>query len=712
MARFARQALATYAFFEDASRSQKSPEDALIPFVLPAIAGHAGEFYSPADVAKQLEPIFGSELVLPFAESLTEPLARNGYLEYSAGGPEGAIYIYTDKTAEIPVEASASRADHDLKLVIGALREYLDATTTLKPVRISETELRDGFVDWITTSDVPSAPDSSSPSEPSPTAVPAGRPTGDLQFEILFSSFVRWACRERPLVFEKIQTFAELGLVIDLVSEIRVPTRRVKTVDLSVVLDSPVLMELLGLKGPLLQASARRLLELCKQFHVNVMTLTHLVQEMADVCAYVLDHSVHGGPGSIQEAIRTYPSVIEMVRKVCRSPDAQIKAFGIKIAQWTQVADKRSEALFGQDDIDRFVGELGYGGADIVARRDAWSLAYAVRRQNETYSSALYEAKCVVVTRNQRMVIAARRFLREKKGVYPNYAALPVIELRHFSTQFLLFFGTGAANKVVRAELIASCDRIVRASPGLINKVRTVLQRVSAFSDQELESILSDPATVAEFTLATGNDPSVVTTQNANALVEIIKNTAVKDEQLRAQERERQKQLEFESQLQAKDQQLSLVQEQVTAQEETVLQLQRDRDAIRGDLERQRQQSILLTCSDIRSEFSLYSRLIAVSAVIFGIALVFDQFKDLTKISTTLRLVIGIPVAAFVLYAALALFWPSIDPASIRRRALRSVAQRRLRAFADETFRASVWQELGFSRDGGESSGGRQTSGG
>jgi phage shock protein PspC (stress-responsive transcriptional regulator) len=107
--------------------------------------------------------------------------------------------------------------------------------------------------------------------------------------------------------------------------------------------------------------------------------------------------------------------------------------------------------------------------------------------------------------------------------------------------------------------------------------------------------------------------------------------------------------------------------------------LQRDRDAIRGDLERQRQQSILLTCSDIRSEFSLYSRLIAVSAVIFGIALVFDQFKDLTKISTTLRLVIGIPVAAFVLYAALALFWPSIDPASIRRRALRATATQGVR---------------------------------
>ena len=335
--------------------------------------------------------MFGPGLVVHLANSMVEPLARAGYLRREVGGPEGSLYIYESKVNEIPLSASVSRAEEDIQAIIFALREYMSETQTLKPIVKADTELTTDFIDWITKADAPFSAGTIEHQERPIAVRDVG--TSDQQIELLFSSFVSWAAKDRPPLFEKIKLFAELGLVMDLLSEMRVPTIRRTRVDLAVVLDSTVLLELLGLCGPMLQSAAARLMEMCKQYKVSVCTLTHLVDEVNEICYNVINNPSEGFSGSVSDAVRRYSGVIDLVRKVNKSPDTCIKALGVAVIPYTNIKDANSMRLFDGEDIRVFTAYLGYDQSKpMMAKRDAWSLAYAVRRQNSVHTSNLYES--------------------------------------------------------------------------------------------------------------------------------------------------------------------------------------------------------------------------------------------------------------------------------------------------------------------------------
>jgi hypothetical protein len=68
--------------------------------------------------------------------------------------------------------------------------------------------------------------------------------------EVIFSGLLSWSSREHQDIFDVIIRFAELDLVIDLVSEIRLPKRKGRKVDLAVTLDSAILLDLTGATAP------------------------------------------------------------------------------------------------------------------------------------------------------------------------------------------------------------------------------------------------------------------------------------------------------------------------------------------------------------------------------------------------------------------------------------------------------------------------------
>jgi hypothetical protein len=705
MAHYTRQTLAAYGFFDDARRTQKHTEDALIPFVLPAIAGRTGELFSAEKLAKELEPMFGPDLVTHLADSLTEPLARAGYLRRDIGGPEGSLYVYADRAGEIPLTATVSRAEDDLRVITTALSAFIRETPTLKPIAKSDVEVADDFIDWITTSDAPSLPGTGREAEAvthgAGNAHAAG-PQIETQLQLLFSSFVSWASRERKDLFEKIKVFTELGLVIDLVSEIRVPTVTKKGVDLTVVLDSTVLLELLGLCGPMLQASSRRLLELCKEHKVGLYTLTHLVDEVNEICHGVLNNPTDGFTGSVNDAVRRYPAVFDVVRRVNKSPDTAVKSLGIRIVPYTITPDAHAVRLFDEEDIRVFSGFLGYDQSKpMMARRDAWSLAYAVRRQNTRHTSNLYESRCTIVTRSPVFARKARDYLTREQGLYPTYAVTPVIELRHFSTMFLLAFGSAAADKVIRAELVASCDRVVRASPGLLRKVRATLERVSAYTPEQLDRIMEDPTAMAEFALATGNDPAVVTPEKGDALLQVIRATAVKDERLRFQAEE---QVREERHLLALEETRAATREAQAAADraaedargaaEDARRHAAQADNIARELDRQADLNAQMIAANILREVRLYWVAVLILGVLAGAGLILDMFKEYTDLSTFGRVALLVPVALFVFYHSLAFVWEEIEPAVVRRWVTRKVAERQLARLGDADLQARVWKKL------------------
>lgn len=339
---FGRQVLARYAFFEQARRSSNHPEDALLPLVLPTIAGKAGDVFSAQVLGDQLKPLFGQALVQSLAESMVGPLLREGYLKKEVSTDEGDVYSYTHKTNEIQLEKTKREGEAALGELILGLKDYIKATDPIKEYNESDRELSENLITWLATKEALDALDS-----PDPDRISSERSREILRISpvpkhlrYMFSGFVGWTARERRGLFDKVATLSELALVIDLVSEIRIPTYKQKTANLQIILDCAPLMELLGMYGDRPSKALSDLMKLCKSKNIGLMTLSHIVDEVKEIAYNVSNDHPHIGnarPNSVEEAIQRHADIINVVRRVNRAPDAAVRAAGITILPYSMV---------------------------------------------------------------------------------------------------------------------------------------------------------------------------------------------------------------------------------------------------------------------------------------------------------------------------------------------------------------------------------------
>ncbi len=695
-----RQALSRYAFFQQARQTSNRPEDALIPLILPALSGKAGEVFVSDELAKQLTPLFGSDLVSDIAASMVEPLARSGYLERVTTIEDGSIYNYSDKVNSIPISASLSSADRDLHDIMMALADFISVTKSLKPITDDPSVLRDKFVDWITTIEASTLLSNDESDNPPYNSKQIDTTVDDTitlppYSTLVFSSFVRWLYRERYNVFEKVVNFTELGLIIDLVSEIRFPTKKLNKVNLNVVLDTRILLELLGLYGDAAQQSIQRLLGLCKKYGVSVCTLTHLVDEVKSIAHGSLENPSSCGYGSVNEAAIFHRNVKTILRKVYAAPDALIKAHGITISPYTISPDKTSERFFTGDDIARFTDELPYDKAKPnMAKRDAWSLAFAVRRQNGSHSSLVFDSRCMVLTRSPVFVTSARRYLRSDHVAYPSFAIIPVMELRHFSTSIMLAFGSNATRDFVRAELVASCDRVLRISPDLTNRIRAVLHDFGKLTEDQIDAALSDPATLAEFALTTANDPSIANSANSAQILNVVYSVGTKDHELRSIEAERKLKEEHAAELEAERRRTVDKEKEIEQLRLSSFQQAEQVGVLQNQLDAQFNINVNIISGAIKDKSDRVWVFIIGAIFVICVALAVDSVFHFTESGGLWARAAASILGIIVAYHTFAAFMPNIAPDLLRIKITRAIATKELSRIADPLLESAVLGRL------------------
>jgi hypothetical protein len=228
---------------------------------------------------------------------------------------------------------------------------------------------------------------------------------------------------------------------------------------------------------------------------------------------------------------------------------------------------------------------------------------------------------------------------------------------------------------------------------------------MNTFTQPQLDAVMSDPTTMAEFTLATGNDPSVVTSQSGEALLEIIRGATAKEERLKSLERER---VNNEEHKRLMDETLAAAQLATKAAEKA------REDASREAAEKNRMATELnqhvdlaasVLAANILNEVRSYWFAALGIGILAGAGLSVDIFKDYTHLGHTSRIVILSFVAAFVFYHSLAFVWPDIEPAAVRVWVTRKVAKRRLAQVAQDDLRSRVWGKLPIPPASGPSNG-------
>jgi hypothetical protein len=695
MTKVPRQILAAYAFFEQFKKEPLPPQDALIPFILPFIGGKASTIFSIKELSENISTLFGPEAAQPIAESIVDPLVKAGYLKRDPSIKKEIIYFYTDLCDTIPVEASISTAERDLDAIMTVLKDYVSTISFLTPLVMDETALRAKFVDWATVLDVNEITDAVK----SRRANVEDSNQAQDQLGLLFSSFVGWASRENDEIFDKIVRFSEIGLVVDLLSELRVPTRPMKKVNLTVVLDTRILLELIGLYGKPSQNSIRRLVVLCKKYGVSIVTLTHLVDEVREITYNAINNPEPAPLGSVNEAMRMHKEVKELVKTVHAAPDTPIRKEGVIIFPYSQIHDHSGEQHFTSKDIEKFADALPYDKSKPnMARRDAQSLAYAVRRQNGAHTSNLYESRCVILTRTARFVNAARSYLREQCNV-PSYALVPVMELRHFSTIFMLSYGIDVVRPIVRTELIAVCDRVTRVSPDLILRLRSSMSKWDNIPKEQIAAALEDPVLLAELAVSTANEPSVVTETSGKAIFEMFRSAGARDAEMRHLEAERKLKREHEREIASAIYQAEQKQKEIDELKMRVFEQSEQVKKINSAIEIKTDSDANFIVDQIFGRVKWYWRMIVVAIGAVCLTLMIDTIFHITDPSSftnrSLAWSIGAKVVAVILgvvvaYHTFIMVAPRFAPESLRKILVNRAMEGRLSRYSDSELREKV----------------------
>ncbi|MBM7406903.1 MULTISPECIES: hypothetical protein [Sphingomonas] len=414
--------------------------------------------------------------------------------------------------------------------------EFLERYAPLLKLTVSEAEFKWEIFRWSTSLD---GTDKDALSAEAGRLLAGGRPSikaaifdetkqfsgTNSSLSVEFAGFAKWLGRHGYEELRDLAALTEMGLALEFLQELRQPTQ-IEDAKLSnvLVLDAPVLLDLMGLSGPSRQRSIENCLRALRGHGTRVATLTHCLEEVAEIIDTVLKRPVNQRFGLTGDALRANPPLAHRARFIARSPDKEAKRLNVEVL----VMDRKSPLhanFFADELIDRFRLSSTWHGPDKVEQqyRDALSVAFVMRRRQGRYSSDAFDAPFTLITRNSTFTRYADLFVRTNLGP-PSYAFGPAMETKTLAAITWMRFGDTVDRNAPETHLISACDRILASNGFLLKKAE---RRIAEQQGKEIsEAIFSSQQAVFDLVVATGGSPDVLDAANSEELLRAVTSSA------------------------------------------------------------------------------------------------------------------------------------------------------------------------------------------
>ncbi|WCL55611.1 hypothetical protein [Gimibacter soli] len=286
------------------------------------------------------------------------------------------------------------------------------------------------------------------------------------------------------------------------------------------ILDAPVVIDALGLAGHLEKENSKFVLDRLRALKATVGVLEHSVDEIAEILKMVLSAQSFERRGSIGNALRTGQVREPELRAVQMDPEAAIKDLGISIFK-TENVTPNSVKYFDESHENELMNDLLGGGGwsnPVAAERDSRSVAYVMRRRMGKRVVDALEATYLFITNNVTLRNRTHRFCTSS-GLFSDRHAGPIIMRRRMATLLWLNDGNATIKELSRRQILLNCDRVVRASPALIQKMQYWLKNLNGGKADHFAALLLKPRSAQVMSDLTLNDASIVTSGNAEELL-------------------------------------------------------------------------------------------------------------------------------------------------------------------------------------------------
>lgn len=535
--------LAAFAYVQEEYTKTGDIIAGIIPIFSPIIHECAGQVFNPTAFAEKVMLTYDIGMRPIIAEGLIPKLVDAGLLIESRQSEYVSIYRCA-KGPDIPL----SNTEQLVKDLQNDFCHFADEALSVHQITISREELWDGFLQRLlemkfvhssngTYESIKRGhPENNDSEEPEASEEEGQR---EMVLDVLSAEYITNLAEGNPARFEFLERMAAGALIADVVLTLQQPAANTSLNKLTVVIDSPLIMDALDLNTPEQAKYAQDLIDLLNKSQVKLITFKHLIGEIKNNIHAPLTAHLQGqySYGPLANRFRFDPPHATYARAVLDGTEDFISNLNITIEDADRFNSSEYLSYCPEEILDSLRNCLNPLFDKVERRsRDATSVTSVMRmRKGKRSQASVTESEYVMVTRNISVATSTNKCLITK-GLISADDVPPCISDRQLACVLWLCLG-GSDNKLSREKLLANCIDALYPRPNLLSAVRMFLEKIDTKKAEIFEALMKDKRAQRCLIHKTHGDASMVTLGNVEELFEEIKRSTIKEFEQEAQVR-------------------------------------------------------------------------------------------------------------------------------------------------------------------------------
>ncbi len=533
-----RHALRVYAALASLRR-EGDVIDALIPFLEPILELMHGKVYDPDLVALGVQRLYGWRFNRDVAEQFAGRLLSKRYLKR----PAPNVLVVDFKPVEQRPDGHVEMSEV-LERIVDEFEAFPPKVTDLFQFKLTRDQLKEILIRFVVS--LNAYTEEAFAEQMERLALDIERQSLLDQLEeggqpltkeerYLCARFVRHLAKERAEFVPHLARLASIGLLAEVVEDFIKPTTPATRSDLTVILDAPVALNLLGTSGTAAQQDIRNVVDSLRAIGCTFIVFPVSCEEMSRNLSSMLKLGAADRHGPTHDAMRKGEVAEDFVRSVMNDPERALVKAGVTVRQIDLDNFPGSARYFPAEQHEDFMAGITWKHGSIDAREhDATCATLTMRLRAGNKSSDPLGSKFVFVTTNARFVRYARDFCLRARMINERQTP-PVMLQRELATNAWLrtglsgTAGTEAPADIPRSHLIASCERVLRSRREVTQAVHQKLREFAPERIEQYELLLADQRSVQRLMDETLGDERLVTAENAEKLLEEMRRATAEE---------------------------------------------------------------------------------------------------------------------------------------------------------------------------------------
>lgn len=546
--------LVAFAYVQEEYKKTGDITKGLMSLFAPIIHEQSGQVFDSIDFAKAVQEKYDIAMRPIIAEGLIPKLVEAELLIKEEKSEYVAVYLCSKGPTRIP-----STNEDSVNNLLNDFCEFATQALIRQKLNVPVEDLKVGFIERLKSMQFLQVLDGEQSFKNIPATDGSICVTREesklvqlsLALDILSAEFITVFAEREPVKFDLIVKIASGALIADVVLTLQNPTTDTDLSELTVVIDGPLLMDILDLNTPEYKNFADDLLDLLKRAKVNLVTFDHIVKEVhgsiyAPLVSYTQGEHAYG---PLANRFRLEPNHIAYARAVLDDLQVFIENLDITIVNASDFEGEDYVRYCSEEMEDVLRNCLGPLHEAVERRiRDAASIAGVIRmRKGHSCIASITDSKVVFVTRNVQVAKRSTDCLVSRRDMSSD--EVPPCILDRQLAGVLWFSLGGGGEKLTRDKLIANCMDALYPRPNLLSTVRQFLENLDPEKGRVFEALMRDKRAQRCLLHKTFGYTEVVTQDNVEELLDEIKRSTAEEVEHEARQREKILQKEHDEEL-------------------------------------------------------------------------------------------------------------------------------------------------------------------